>query len=129
MSRSEIKVRRRDICSVGDVAAMLRRMAEEIEAGHTFTLDGVPVMIGNRVEVERKYKKEGNQHTFRLDMEWDEEWFDQAKVDDESDETDEDVNDLDEEDDLPDGDVRTPPLDLPGTEDMPRNMSTERGGE
>ncbi|HEU4963518.1 MAG TPA: hypothetical protein VFV52_06620 [Bacilli bacterium] len=128
MSRSEIKVKRRDGMSVQEVAALLRRMAEQIEAEHTFALDGLPVMIGSRLVVERKYKKEGKKHAFRLDLEWDEEWVDQMKLEEDEDEADD--SDFDEEeDDLPEGEVPTHPLDLPGSEDAPRTVNGERNGE
>jgi hypothetical protein len=116
MSGSEIKIKRRDIMTARGVADLLRRLADQIEKQHSFTIDGLPVMMANQVSVRQEYKKDGFEHIYRLTLSWDEELVDQAKIDGNRNQTtaDEDALDLPETEDVP-----TTPIDLPGPEDQP----------
>lgn len=115
MKGSEIKIKRRDLMSPGSVAAMLRRMADQIETDRTFSLDGLPIALGNLLSVRQEYKKERREHTFLLRLSWEEELADQAKLDDDPDE-----DDLDEQTPLSEPGVPTTPLEMPGFEHRAR---------
>lgn len=115
MRGSEIKIKRRDVMSPQSVASMLRKMADGIEHEHTFSLDSLPIALGNLIVVRQEYKKEGREHGFVLKLAWEEELADQAKLDDSQGRAEDDVNTP-----LPDGGVPQPPLELPGMEHRAR---------
>lgn len=118
MKGSEIKIKRRDLMSPGSVAAMLRRMADQIETDRTFSLDGLPIALGNLLSVRQEYKKERREHTYVLKVVWEEELADQPKLDDEPDE-----DDLEDRPHLPEPGVPTTPLEMPGFEHRARPRS------
>ncbi|TCP55627.1 hypothetical protein EV586_103280 [Tumebacillus sp. BK434] len=124
MSGTEIKIKRRDIMTAQGAADLLRRLADQIEEQHSFSFDGLRVMIANQVQVRQDYKKEGLAHDYTLTLSWDEELGDQFKIDGDKSKRPADVD----QEDLPDSDhdVPPPPLDLPGTDDQPDIRSREQ---
>lgn len=123
MSGTEIKIKRRDIMTAQSVADLLRRMADSIEEQHSFSFDGLPIMIANQVQVRQDYKKDGLEHKYELTLSWDEELVDQFKIDGDKSKrpAQEDGDDLHDSDD----NVPPPPLDLPGADDQPGIRSRE----
>jgi hypothetical protein len=119
MSGSEIKIKRRDLMSPQSVVSMLRKMADQIESEHTFSLDGLPIALGNLIVVRQEYKKEGREHAFVLKLAWEEELADQAKLDDSPEAAEDDISTP-----LPDGGVPQPPLELPGMEHRARTRDS-----
>lgn len=115
MSGSEIKIRRRDLMSPPSVAAMLRQMADQIETDRTFSLDGLPIALGNLLTVRQEYKKERLDHTFVLRLTWEEELADQPKLGDDREEADEEGPGG-----LHEPGVPTTPLEMPGYEHRAR---------
>ncbi|MGZ4106577.1 MAG: hypothetical protein ACXVC1_06085 [Tumebacillaceae bacterium] len=120
MRGSEIKIKRRDVMSPQSVMNLLRKMADQIETEHTFSLDGLPIVLGNLLAVRQEYKKEGREHSFVLRLAWQEELADQAKLDDEPEA--ESVDDVTAS--LPDGSVPQPPLEMPGFEHRARTQNS-----
>lgn len=108
---SEIKIKRRDVLTAQEAADLFRRIADQIEAGHSFLLDGLPITVAKQVRVRQEFRKEGVEQSYELKLSWDEQYDDTAKLGEEPEEDRED-------DDLPEPNV--PPLDLPGQEDCPR---------
>jgi amphi-Trp domain-containing protein len=117
---SEIKIKRRDVLSAQQVADLFRRLAEQIEARHSFTLDGLPITVAKQVRVRQEFRKEGCEQTYSLKLTWDEQFDDQPGLGDDESEFMKGSREepVENEEDLPDPGV--PPLDLPGPEDRPR---------
>lgn len=117
MRRTEIKIKRHDLMSVTNVAALLRRIADQLEGEHVFRLDEYPITLANYVDVHQKFEKKGRENLYKLTVKWEEELVDQTKLDDETgEEHSEDDDDLRDETGLP-----STPLDLPGTDgEQPR---------
>ena len=107
MKSSEIKIKRRDVLSVQEVAALLRRMADQIETGHTLTLDGLQVILAHQLVVRQSYRKECGENQFELKLTWDDELPEHPNLAGDPEEAGEESG---EHDRLPD----PPPLDFPG---------------
>jgi len=120
MYKSEIKIKRRDLLTVPQAADLLREMADQLDAGHTLTLDGLPIILANQVLVRRQYRKEGGEHLFELKIDWRDDMEGHSEV---AGDPEEDGQES-EGDDLPETGVPRPPLDLPGP-DNPARMREE----
>ena len=114
---SENKNKRRDVLTAEEVADLFRRIADQIEAGHSFLLDGLPITVAKQVRVRQEFHKEGALQSYALKLSWDETYDDTAKLGEDP--------QAERADDLPEPVV--PPLDLPGPneEDQPC-MSEEK---
>lgn len=109
MRSSVIKIKRRDLMTAEEVAALLRSLADQLDEAHTVTLDRLPITLANQVLVRQEYKKDGTEHELSLKISWQEKYTDAVKLSEDEPESEEG-----EGEEVSEHDVPTTPLDLPG---------------
>lgn len=116
MRSSEIRIKRRELMNVREVADLLRSWANQIDAEQIVSMDGLPISVANLVFVRQDYKRDGNDHTLMLKLSWEDTPSDQPREDDSEDLEDEELDNLSD----PDENEMPTPLDLPGRPDEQR---------